>query len=193
MFLPTLCKIVNLSLESGYLPPSLKTAVLTPLLKKPSLDHEIFKNYRPISNLTVVSKIIEKVVAVRLHEYLLSNHLHEPLQSAYKPFHSCETALVRVHNDVIRAIDNRQCVILLLLDLSAAFDTVAHEILLNRLNSKFGISGTALNWFQSYLTGRTQSVLINGNKSQPRNLSCGVTPRLCAWTYPLFIVYCTIS
>ena len=113
-------------------------------------------------------------MAVRLHEYLLSNHLHEPLQSACKPFHSCETALVRVHNDVMRAIDNRQCVILLLLDLSAAFDTVAHEILLNRLNSKFGISGTALNWFQSYLTGRTQSVLINGNKSQPRNLSCGV-------------------
>ena len=173
MFLPTLCKIINLSLESGYLPP-LKTAVLTPLLKKPSLDHEIFKNYRPISNLTVVSKNIEKVVAVRLHEYLLSNHLYEPLQSAYKPFHSCETALVRVHNDVMRAIDNRQCVILLLLDLSAAFDTVAHEILLNRLNSKFGISGTALNWFQSYLTGRTQSVVINGNNSQPRNLSCGV-------------------
>ena len=101
---------------------------------------------------------------------------HEPLQSAYKPFHSCETALVRVHNDVMRAIDNRQCVILLLLDLSAAFDTgtVAHEILLNRLNSKFGISLTALSWFQSYLTGHTQSVLVNGNKSPPRNLSCGV-------------------
>ena len=188
MFLPTLCKIVNLSLEFGYLPPSLKTAVLTPLLKKPSLDHEIFKNYRPISNLTVVSKIIEKVVAVPLHGYLLSNHLHEPLQSAYKPFHSCETALVRVHNDVMRAIDNRQCVILLLLDLSAAFDTVAHEILLNRFNSKFGISGTALKWFQSYFTGRTQSVLINGNKSQPRNLSCGV-PQASVLGPILYLLY----
>ena len=67
-----------------------------------------------------------------------------------------------------------------------------HGNYLNRLNSKFGISGTALNWFQSYLTGRTQSVLINGNKSQPSNLSCGVPPRFCAWTYPLFFVYCTI-
>ena len=88
----------------------------------------------------------------------------------------------------MRAIDNRQCVILLLLDLSAAFDTVAHEIQLNRLNSKFGISGTALNWFQSYLTGRTQSVLINGNKSQPRNLSCGV-PQGSVFGPILYLLY----
>ena len=86
-----------------------------------------------------------------LHEYLLSNHRHEPLQSVYKPFHNCETALVRVQNDVMRVIDNCWCVVYLLLDLSAAFDTVAHEILLNRLNSKFGISGVALSCFQSYL------------------------------------------
>ena len=130
MFLPTLCKVVNLSLESGYLPSSLKTAVLTPLLKKPSLDHEIVRNYIPTSNLTVVSKIIEKVLAVRFNEYMPSTHLQEPLQLAYKPFHSCATALSRVYNDVMRAIDNRQCLILFLLDLSAAFDTVAHEILL---------------------------------------------------------------
>lgn len=84
MLLPTLCRIVNLSLESGYVPPSLKTAVLLPLLKKPSLDHEILSNYRPISNLKVISKIIEKVVAVRLQDYLESNQLNEPLQSAYK-------------------------------------------------------------------------------------------------------------
>ena len=68
--LPTLCRIVNLSLESGQLPYSLKTAVLSPLLKKPSLDHELLGNYKPISNLKVISKIIEKVVAVRLQDYL---------------------------------------------------------------------------------------------------------------------------
>ena len=155
MLLPTLCRIVNLSLESGYVPPSLKTAVLLPLLKKPSLDHELLSNYRPISNLKVISKIIEKVVAVRLQDYLESNQLNEPLQSAYKRFHSCETALVCVHNDILRAIDDRHCVILLLLDLSAAFDTVDHDILLTRLKSKFSICGTALEWFRSYLTNRT--------------------------------------
>ena len=132
MLLPTLCTIVNLSLESGYVPPSLKTAVLLPLFKKPSLDHKILSNHKPLSNLKVTSKIIEKVVAVRLQYYLASNQLNEPLQSTYKRFHSCKTALIRVHNDILRAIDDRHCVILLLLDLSAAFDAVDHDILLTR-------------------------------------------------------------
>ena len=92
------------------MPPSQKTAVLLPLLKKPSLDHEILNNYR-LSNLKVISKIIEKVVAVRLQDYLESNQFNEPLQLAYKRFHSCETALVRVHSDILRAIDDRHCVI----------------------------------------------------------------------------------
>ena len=97
---------------------------------------EVSANYRPISNLKVISKIIEKVVAVRLQKYLEANHLNEPLQSAYKPFHSCETALVRVHNDILVSVDKRHCVMLLLLDLSAAFDTIDHDILLTRLHSK---------------------------------------------------------
>ena len=107
--------MVNLSLETGSLPPSLKKAVLSPLLKKPSLDHETLANFRPISNLKMVSKIIEKVVAVRLNCYLEENNLTEPLQSAYKQYHSCETALVRVQNDILLSIDNQQCVVLLLL------------------------------------------------------------------------------
>ena len=131
-----------MSLVSGLLPPALKNAVLTSLLKKPNLDHEVLRNFRSISNLKVISKVIEKVVAVRLQAYLDSYQLTEPLQSAYKPFHSCETALVRVHNNILLAIDNRHCVMLLLLDLSAAFDNVDHEILLKRLNWKFSICGT---------------------------------------------------
>ena len=135
---------------------SLKTAVLSPLLTKANLDHEVLANYRPISDLKVISKIIEKVVAVRLQKYLEANQLNEPLQSAHKPFHSCETALVRVHNDILVAIDKRHCVMLLLLDLSVAFDTVDHDILLTRLHSKYSISGIALEWFRSYLTNRSQ-------------------------------------
>ena len=80
-------------MESRHFPSSLKTAALSPPLKKASLDHEVLANYRPISNLKVISKIIEKVVAVRLQKYLEANQLNGPLQSAYKPFHSCENAL----------------------------------------------------------------------------------------------------
>ena len=144
-----------MSLESGHFLSSLKTAVLSPLLTKANLDHEVLANYRPISDLKVISKIIEKVVAVRLQKYLEANQLNEPRQSAYKPFHSCETALVRVHNDILVAIDKRHCVMLLLLDLSVAFDTVDHDILLTRLHSKYSISGIALDWFCSYLTNRS--------------------------------------
>ena len=125
-----------MSLESGHLPSSLKNAVLTPLLKKPNLDHEVLGNFRPISNFKVISKVIEKVVAVRLQAYLDFNQLTEPLQSAYKLFHSCETALVCVHNDILRVIDNCHCVMLLLLDLCAAFDTVEHEILVKNSKKK---------------------------------------------------------
>ena len=104
----------------------------------------------------MISKIIEKVVAVGLQKYLEANQLNEPLQSVDKTIHSCETALVRVHNDIFVAIDKRHCVMLLLLDLSAAFDTVDHDILLTRLHSKYSISGIALEWFRSYLTNRSQ-------------------------------------
>ena len=147
--LPVICKMVNLSLETGSLPTSLKEVVLSQLLKKLSLDHETFANFRPISNLKMVSKIIEEVVAVRLNCYLEENNLIKPLQSAYKQYHSCETALVHVQNDILLSIGNQQCVVLLLLDLSAAFDTVDHGILLQRLSSYFGIKGKALDWFMS--------------------------------------------
>jgi hypothetical protein len=151
---PVLTNIVNLSLLSAEIPDQLKLAVLKPLLKKPSLDHREFKNFRPISNLQFVSKSIERVAARQLIDYLDTNQLHEPFQSAYKRHHSSETALIRVHNDIMMAIDNNQSVILLLLDISAAFDTIDHALLLSRLKDRFGICGNALAWFSSYLSGR---------------------------------------
>ena len=161
-------------MESGCVPHNLKQAILKPLLKKASLDHEILSNFRPISNLKFVGKLTGKVVLNRLVSYLEQNHLDEPLQSAYKKFHSCETALVRVHNDMLCAIDKRCCVALLLLDLTAVFDTVDHKILLQRLHSRFSVRGKALDWFASNLADRTQSVIINSTKSKPYPLECGV-------------------
>ena len=111
----------------------MKNAVLSPLLKKPSLDFEIFSNFRPVSKLKFLSKVIEKIAAMRLTNYLCDNNLNESLQSAYKKDHSCETALLRIQNDILKSIDDKQCVVLLLLDLSAAFDTVDHKMLLHRL------------------------------------------------------------
>ena len=164
--------MLNVKSEST-MSSSLKEAVLYPLLKKSSLDHELYANFRPVSNLRLLTKVTEKVVATRPTAYLQNNNLFEPFQSPYKQFHSCETALVRVQNDILR-FDNNCCVVLLLLDLSAAFDMVDHTILLNRMSSKFGIKGQVRNWFQSYLNKRTQFVLINGTRSSVCNIKQGV-------------------
>ena len=128
--LPIINSVVNLSFNSALMPNSMKNAVSSPLLKKPSLDFEIFSNFRPVSNLKFLSKVIEKVAAMRLTNYLSDKNLNESLQSAYNKHHSCETALLRVQNDILKSIDDKQCVVLLKLDLSAAFDTVDHKILL---------------------------------------------------------------
>ena len=123
--LPIIKRVVNLSFNSASVPSSMtKNAVLSPLLKKPSLDFEIFSNFRPASNLKFLSKVIEKAAAISLTNYLCDNDLNESLQSAYKEHHSCETALLRVQTDILKSIDNEQCVVLLLPDLSAALDTI---------------------------------------------------------------------
>ena len=140
-------KIVNLSLTTGHVPDCLKEAIVKPLLKKPGLNNELLKNYRPISNISFLSKIIEKVVATRLNKYLNDHNLHEPLQSAYKPFHSTESALLKVQNYIFTDIEIRKGVILVLLDLSAAFDTIDHLVLLRLMESRLGITRTRLNWF----------------------------------------------
>ena len=152
--LPTFVKIINTSLESGTVPSRFKKAIVTPLIKKPSLDRNVLKNYRPVSNLTFLSKILEKVVSKNLAVHKTENNLEVPLQSAYRENHSTETALLKVHNDVLRAIDDGECVFLVLLDLSAAFDTIDHTQLQKRLTDFFGISQTALSWVNSYLSDR---------------------------------------
>ena len=156
------------------MPSELKKAILIPIIKKLMLDPEILNNFRPISNLPFISKVIEKVVASRVNDHLARNGLHDLMQSSYKKFHSTETALNNVLDDFLGAIDKKNLAMLIMQDLSAAFDTVDHNILLKRMETRLGICGNALNWFKSYLSDRSQSVYINGNQSRAQNLKYGV-------------------
>ena len=155
-------------------PSSFKQALVQPLLKKPSLSTDDLNNFRPISNLNFISKILEKVVASRIQSHLSSNSLSSSFQSAYRIFHSTETTLLKIHNDLILAMDRGEVTSLILLDLSAAFDTVDHSILLTRLQNWFGLDGLSLNWFTSYLSSRSQAVSINDSISAFSTLFCGV-------------------
>ena len=123
--------------------------MVRPLLKKLNLDL-IEKNYRPVSNLQFIGKLIERAVNIQLNEHITTNNLMEPMQSAYRAGHSTETALIKVKADILNAIDNKEVVFLVLLDLSAAFDTVNLQILLERLKNMFGLTGLVINWKTSY-------------------------------------------
>uniref|UniRef100_A0A3B3I3H5 Reverse transcriptase domain-containing protein n=1 Tax=Oryzias latipes TaxID=8090 RepID=A0A3B3I3H5_ORYLA len=163
--------IINASLETGYVPQSFKYAVVKPLLKKPSLDPSNLANYRPISNLPFISKILERVVVKQLYCHLQDN---SHFQSGFRPHHSTETALVRVSNDLSLASEKGLLSILVLLDLSAAFDTIDHSILLHRLEQDIGIRGSAPKWLKSYLSDGCQFVNINGHSSQCTRVNYGV-------------------
>ena len=188
ILLPSLTNIVNKSVVDHTFPTTFKFATLVPLLKKPSLDKEQFPNYRPVSNLAYVGKLIEKVVVDQMNDFREEHAMHPVNQSAYRKKHSCETALVRITNDILMAMDNRMCVALVMLDLSAAFDTVSHSILLRRLEEDFGVRGNALLWFESYFSGRTQAVNINGTLSIPRPLHNGMPQgsRIGPTEFPLY-------
>ena len=147
---------------------------MSPLIKKLTLDSEILKNYRPVSNLSFISKLIERIAAVQLIDHLKTNNLYEKYQSAYRALHSTETALLRVQNDLLQAVDNHGGAIHVLLDLSAAFDTIDHKKLLNILDTSFGIRGDALKWFESYLSDRQQTVQIGNEFSKSNTLNYGV-------------------
>ena len=141
---PTSAIIVNASFTTGIFPDSCKTAIVVPLIKKPSLDANVLKNYRPVSNCCFLDKFLEKAAFIQLNDYFSQNSLYGKYQSAYREGHSCETALLRVHNDVMLALDKQKDVILILLDLSAAFDTIDHDILLERLAQDSVLAGQSL-------------------------------------------------
>ncbi len=147
-----------MSLQDGYVPDAWKVAHLLPILKKHGLE-ALFENFRPVNNLSFVSKLIaERAVVEQLLDHSEKNTPLPTNQSAYRRFHSTETALVKVQNDILMSMDQREVTLLVLLDLSAAFDTVDHEIMLEILKSSFGVNGSALGWIKSFLSDRKQFV-----------------------------------
>ena len=176
--LPVITSILNLSLQSGYFAEEWKEALVHPLLKKCGLELN-FKNLRPVSNLTFISKLTESAAAYQMQSHMSAYGLYPILQSSYRKHHSTETALLKVHNDILMNMNKQHVTLLVLLDLSAAFDTVSHDILLTRLQSKLGVRGTVLSWFESYLSGRSQRVSVNGSVSNSFHLECGVPQGSC--------------
>ena len=178
---------MNLCFSSGDFPASCKSAIISPWIKKTGLDSEILKNYRPVANLSFIKKIIEKAIATQIHSHLINN-----FQSAYKTGHSCETALLRVYNDIITTIGRGNGAMLVLLDLSAAFDTIDHDNLFCILEKYVGICGNALKLIKSYFSNRTQRVQIDNVLSDFANIICGVPQgsvlgplKFCLYLLPL--------
>jgi len=185
---PYFVELFNRSFATGQFPSTFKEAFITPIVKKPGLDVNDVASYRPISNLTVVSKVLERLAAHQLMDYLKASDLLPSMQSGFRPGHSTETAVLRVLADILQAVDCGDVAALVLLDLSAAFDTVDHSILLQRLNTTFGISATAHSWFRSYLSGRSQCVRRGSIRSSITRLLCGV-PQGSVLGPILFIMY----
>ncbi len=185
---PGLVSLINKCLQTGSVPTNLKVATVTPLLKKPSLDSSVLKKIRPISVLPFISKVLEKIVLNQLQSFLSSNCIYEVFQSGFKSAHSTESALLRVLNYIYLSTDSGDYVVLILLDLSAAFDTVDHTLLLSRLESWVGLKDNVLKWFQSYLFDRKFLVKLGNFTSSPAPLTCGL-PQGSILASSLFSLY----
>ena len=187
--IPLITKIVNISLEQGEFSENWKVAMVKPLLKKLSL--QLTKpNYRPVSNLTFISKIVERAMLLQPCRHCEDFNLQPDYQSAYRPDYTCETAVLKISSDILWTFEHQSIVALVAIDLSAAFDTGDHNILLDILNSKYGISGKALKWFDRYLHPRSFKVVINNKYSKGHSLEVSILPGSCAGAN-IFNLYCS--
>ena len=174
--------IIDKSLQEGVFPDQCKKAYIRPLLKKTILDKNTLKNYRPVSNLSFISKILEKVVAYRLLSDMESNSMSNNLQSAYKKFHSTESALLKVENDVLLNMEKGRVTALTLLDLSAVFDTIDHL--------------TLISWYSSRLVYIVLEQPMSAGENSRLYFRSGLyifrcTLGLCPWTYTFYPIYCS--
>lgn len=175
--------VVNLSLSSGTFATDWKSAIVRPLLKKKGLELTA-KNYRPVSNLPFMSKVVEKCMLRQFTAHCDANRLLPDYQSAYRANFSCETALVELHDNILWSMEKQRVTAIVAIDLSAAFDTVDHNILLDVLHKRFGISQPILSWFESYLRPRSFKVNVGRaySTTQPNATCCPHIyqhPRIC--------------
>ena len=143
--------------------------------QKRCLDHNDLNNYLPVSNLCFIAKILEKLFLSQVSSHLNSHNLYNTCQSAYRPDHSTETALLKVVNDLFLSLDKGNISVLALLDFSSAFDTIDHPILVHRLHTDFGLTYTVVQWFSSYLTNRTHYISLSNHCSATAPVHSGVT------------------
>ena len=163
--LPSLTDLFNSSLASGIFPQCFKSALATPILKKRCLDHNDLNNYRPVSNLCFIAKILEKLVLSQVSSYLNSHNLYNACQSAYRTCHSTEIALLEVVNDLLQSLNKGNISVLALLDFSSAFDTIDHSTLVHRLHSDLEFTDTVLQLFSSYMSDRKHYVSLSNHCS----------------------------
>ena len=179
----TITHMINLCISTNVFPSSCKSAIVLPLINK---------NYRPVSNLLFLSKLIEKVIFSRILTHIVDNDLIDKFQSAYRCGRSTVTALLRVYSDIVTMVGKGNGSYLVLLDLSAAFDTFDHDTLFVILEKYIGITGSALQLLKSYFSDRSQRVLIDDVMSVVANIVCGVPQgsvigplKLCLYLLPL--------
>ena len=180
-----LLHVFNLSITSGACPDSLKIAKVIPVFKKD--DASLVSNYRPISILPAISKILEKILYSRLYDFVTQNNLLNPTQYGFRKSHSTDFAIVQLCDKIIHALSRKEHCIGVFKDLSKAFDTIDHPIMTHKLDY-YGVRGTALAWFKDYLTNRKQYVSFQCNNSQKLSITCGV-PQGSILGPLLFILY----
>ena len=156
---PIICRLFNLSIQVGVFPSSLKIARVTPIFK--SGDKSLFSNYRPISILSTLSKVFEKLMFKRFNSFLVRFNVMRDNQFGFRKGRSTSDAVLQFLSDSYDCLEKREHLVSVCLDLSKAFDTIDHELLFRKL-SWIGVRGVALDWFKSYMSGRTQCVSISG-------------------------------
>ena len=177
--LPVITKIINLSLQQGVFVESWKLAIVRPLIKKIGMAL-VSSSYRPVSNLNFLSKVLEKCMLQQFVEYVDKHNLFPDYQSAYRSKYSCETALCKLMDDLLWGMEKGKITCLVAMDLSAAFDTVHHGLLLEVLHNYFGVKGVPLEWVKSYLSNRQLKVCISDEYSDIRTFDFSVPQGSCA-------------
>ena len=178
-------EIINLSIKTGQYPNKLKIAKVIPIYKKGDTNNP--SNYRPISILSIINKVFEKVLHKRLSKYLDKFNILYEFQFGFRKGHSTTQALIEITDKIKKGIDNGNSTCGIFIDLCKAFDTVNHDILLNKMHH-CGIRGIVHKLFKSYLTNRSQFVQINNQNSTQQSIQCGV-PQGSVLGPLLFLLY----